>query len=72
MSALKKTGIAASAVVPVSQLGRAGFPGLLAVILLVGLLAVFLVGTMWWVIGSDDRSHRVERLLTALRGTRRR
>ena len=70
MAVLRIVGKTATTVIPVAQLARLGWPGLIVLVAVVAALALLLLGTLWWVIGSDARSARAERLLLAVRGRR--
>jgi len=71
MTVLKRAGVVAAAIVPVSQLARLGYPAILTVVAAAALLAVLVIGVACWVLASDARSRRAERLLGAARRRRR-
>jgi hypothetical protein len=68
MTALKQMVKVAVAVVPVSALARFDMPALVALVALAALLVVAMFGFAIWVIGDEQRSQRMEKLMTAARG----
>jgi hypothetical protein len=68
MTALKHVVKVAVAVVPVTALARLGMPALVASVALAALLVFAILGLAIWVIGDEQRSQRMEKLLTAARG----
>ena len=66
-SALKHAGRAAAGMLPAALLVRLGMPALAAVVF----LAVLVVGVTCWIISSDDRTDRVNRIMLAGQGDAR-
>ncbi len=64
MSALKHAGRTLAGMLPAAVLVRLGMPALAALVF----LAVLVLGVICWVIASDDRSGRVNRILLARQG----
>lgn len=64
---LKHAGRAAAGMLPAAVLARLGVPALAAAVSLVVLVA----GVTCWVLSSDDRSDRVNRILLARQGDAR-
>jgi hypothetical protein len=64
MAAIRRVGKVAAGAVSATLIARLGLPALGALVF----LAVLVLGTACWVIGSKDRTDRVSRVLLAWRG----
>jgi hypothetical protein len=63
-SALKHAGRAAAGMLPAAVLVRLGMPALVTLVF----VAVLMIGVICWIISSDDRTDRVNRIMLARRG----
>jgi hypothetical protein len=66
-SGLKHAGRAAAGMLPAALVVRLGMPALAALVL----LAVLVIGVICWIINSDDRTGRVNRMMLARHGDAR-
>ncbi len=65
--AARRVGQTVAGILPVAVLARLGMPALAAAVV----LAVLVLGVTCWVINSDSRTDRVNRMMLACRGNAR-
>jgi hypothetical protein len=68
VTVLRSAGKMGAAIVPVSQLARLGFPAFAALVCLIAFLTVAVLKWASWVLNDEDRSRRLDQLLSTLLG----